>query len=158
MYLNQNNCVCTQIGYHCGQRHSNRRAYLYKDNNGTYRKTAVTPLLTYWSYCSLALSHRYSGMTYMSAIKLACHAPWISRSSSWGFSGSFSKFLLASILRRYKACVYISISMLTLVRHASAYYVSGRQLSLYQQHQNSWNVLRMLTIYSLWWYFSAFNF
>ena len=24
-----------------------------------YRKTAVTPLITHWSYCSLALSHRF---------------------------------------------------------------------------------------------------
>ena len=29
-----------------------------------YCKTAVTPLLTHWSYCSLALSHGYDGTVY----------------------------------------------------------------------------------------------
>ena len=30
-----------------------------------YRKTAVTPLLKHWSYCSLALSHRYDIFTHI---------------------------------------------------------------------------------------------
>ena len=30
----------------------------------TLCKTAVTPLLTHWSYCSFALSHQYDVMTY----------------------------------------------------------------------------------------------
>ena len=30
----------------------------YKNTSKAWRKTAVTPLLTHWSYCSLVLSHR----------------------------------------------------------------------------------------------------
>ena len=42
-----------------------------------YRKTAVTPLLTHWSYCNLALSHRYdgvySGVLLWTACRCSCH-------------------------------------------------------------------------------------
>ena len=31
----------------------------------SWRKTAITPLLTHWSYCSLTLSHRFAALSYM---------------------------------------------------------------------------------------------
>ena len=40
----------------------------------TWCKTAVTPLLTHWSYCSLALSHRYHS--------IICFMSWIM--ALWG--------------------------------------------------------------------------
>ena len=49
--------------------------YPYSKSNITFIlmaqcKTAVTPLLTYWSYSSLALSHRYNSPCYISRKKL----------------------------------------------------------------------------------------
>ena len=49
---------------------------------GTYRahrKTAVTPLLTHWSYCSLTPSHRNSGMVIINQISVgaSCNKTWI---------------------------------------------------------------------------------
>ena len=42
-----------------------------------YCKTAVTPLLTHWSYCSLALSHRFCAMMHCSYTRAGIH--------SWGW-------------------------------------------------------------------------
>ena len=42
-----------------------RRGVLFNDISMAFYKTAVSPLLTYWRYCSLALRHRYDHQLYV---------------------------------------------------------------------------------------------
>ena len=59
----------------------------------TERKTAVTPLLTHWSYCNPALSHRYhDGPTPITNQTNATHQEVRVQSSTFNTSATFEHF------------------------------------------------------------------
>ena len=65
----------------------------------TWHETAVSPLLTQWIYCSLALSHRYITLLRSHGTKIADSAP------NWAFRYSYSSFNSQMVMKWFTKVV-----------------------------------------------------